>query len=133
MEKSLIDEKSNLDKLIELIQTEGALSEITENEMISLFEDRGKKAFKILKENKLHKYILNEKIAIWEVEGKSHNYLIIEDNFCECTDYQIRVLSRGEKTLCYHLLAKIIGENLHYYNIKKLSNKEYDNLILSRT
>ncbi len=133
MVKSSIDEKKKLDKLIKLIQKEGTLSEIAENEMISLFEDRGEKAFNILKQNKLHKYVLNEKIAIWEVEGKNQSYLIIKDNFCECTDYQIRVLSRGEKTLCYHLLAKIIGDNLHHYNIKKLSSKEYDDLILSRT
>lgn len=133
MNKSSKDEKKKLDKLIKLVQKEGHLSEIAENEMISLFENKGEKAFKVLNENKLHKYVLNEKIAIWEVEGKSKNYLIIEDNFCECTDYQIRVLSRGEKTLCYHLLAKIIGDMLHHYNIKKLSAKEYDDLILSRT
>jgi predicted nucleic acid-binding Zn finger protein len=133
MNNSSIDEKKKLDELVKLIQNEGKLSEIAENEMISLFDNRGEKAFKVLKENKLHKHIINEKIAIWEVEGKSQNYLIIEDYFCECTDYQIRVLSRGEKTLCYHLLAKIIGEQLHHYSIKKLSTKEYDDLILSRT
>lgn len=133
MRQSSTDDKKNLDKLLALIQNEGTLSEIFENEMMSLFENRGAKAFNILKENKLHKHVLNEKIAIWEVEGKSKNYLIIEDNFCECTDYQIRVLSRGEKNLCYHLLAKIIGEKFHHYNIKKISNKEYDDLILSRT
>jgi len=133
MQESFKDEKAKLEVLIELIQDEGDLSEIAENEMISLFEDRGEKAFAILKENKLHKYVLNEKIAIWEVEGKSQNYLIIDEHFCECTDYQIRVLSRGEKTLCYHLLAKIVGEKLHHYNIKKLTTEEYDELILSRT
>ena len=133
MGKSSTDEKMKLDKLMEIIADEGSLSEIVENEMMSLFDDRGKKAFKILKENKLHKHVLNEKIAIWEVEGKRQNYLMIEDSYCECTDFQIRVLSRGEKTLCYHLLAKIIGEKFHQYNIKKISNKEYDELILSRS
>ncbi|TFG09732.1 hypothetical protein EU534_01820 [Candidatus Heimdallarchaeota archaeon] len=132
MQNSFTDENAKLDVLIELIRDEGSLSEIAENEMISLFENRGEKAFDVLKENKLHKYVLNEKLAIWEVEGKSRNYLIINNNFCECTDYQIRVLSRGEKTLCYHLLAKIIGEKLHHYNIKKLTAEEYDEIIFSR-
>ena len=132
MKSSSNSEKEKLEKLIDLIQNEGDLSEIAENEMISLYENKGEKAFNILKQNKLHKHVLNEKIAIWEVEGKSENYLIIDDNFCECRDYQIRVLSRGEKTMCYHILAKIIGEKLHHYNIKKISNKEYDELIMSR-
>ena len=125
MVESSKDDNEKLELLLELIKKEGKLSEITENEIMSLFENRGEKAINILKEQKLHKHILNEKLAIWEVEGKSQNY-------CECTDFQIRVLSRGEKTLCYHLLAKIMGENLHLYNIKKISNKEYDELILSR-
>lgn len=133
MQDSFTDEKAKLDVLMKLIQDEGELSEIAENEMISLFENRGEKAFDVLKKNKLHKYVLNEKLAIWEVEGKSQNYLIIDENFCECTDYQIRVLSRGEKTLCYHLLAKIVGEKLHHYNIKKLTTEEYEELISSRT
>ena len=132
MVESSKDDNEKLELLLELIKKEGKLSEITENEIMSLFENRGEKAINILKEQKLHKHILNEKLAIWEVEGKSQNYLIINDAFCECTDFQIRVLSRGEKTLCYHLLAKIMGENLHLYNIKKISNKEYDELILSR-
>jgi len=133
MGQASTDDKRKLDKLIDLIQNEGTLSEILENEIESLYGKTGVKAFNILKENKLHKHVLNEKIAIWEVEGKSQNYLIVENNFCECTDYQIRVLFRGEKHLCYHLLAKIIGEKLHHYNIKKISDKEYDDLILSRT
>ena len=133
MGNSTADDKKKLIKLLDLIQKEGTLSEISENEIISLFGTRGEKAIGILKDHKLHKHVLNEKLAIWEVEGKCQNYLIIEDNFCECTDFQIRVLIRGEKTLCYHLLAKIVGDELHLYKIRKISNEEYDKLMLSRT
>ena len=53
MQSSFPDDKAKLDVLIKLVQDEGDLSEIAENEMISLFENRGEKAFKVLKENKL--------------------------------------------------------------------------------
>ena len=127
-----ISDDDKLSKLLKLIKAEGNLSEIAENEIISSFESRGEKAAKTLRENKLHKLILNEKIAIWEVEGTSGSYILIDNNYCECKDFQIRVLRRGEKTLCYHLLAKIIGEELQLYNLKKISNEDYDNLIKSK-
>lgn len=127
-----ISDNEKLSELLKLIKEEGALSEITENEIISSFESRGEKAVKALRENKIHKLILNERIAIWEVEGTSGSYILIENNYCECKDFQIRVLRRGEKTLCYHLLAKIIAEELQLYNLKKISNEEYDRLIRTK-
>ena len=132
MSNSSLSDNEKLVQLIKLIKAEGNLSEITENEIISLFESRGEKAVKTLRENKLHKLILNEDIAIWEVEGSTGRYILIDNNYCECKDFQIRVLSRGEKTLCYHLLAKIIGEELQHYNLKKISNEEYDQLLNDR-
>lgn len=128
----MLTSDKRLEKLIELMKQAGTFSEIFENEVIDLFEDRGEKAVKVLREKKLHKLFLNDKIAIWEVEGKSNNYLIIDNNYCECTDFQIRVLSRGERTICYHLLAKIIGEEFQIYTMKKISNEEYDKLLMSR-
>ena len=128
---------SNLDnqllkELLKLIKDEKNLSEVVENEIISSFESRGEKAAKVLKEGKLHKLILNSNASIWEVGGKSKNYTIIEDNFCECTDFQIRVLNRGERLFCYHLLAKIIGEKLNIYTTRELTDEEYNQLLESK-
>ncbi len=129
---SSISDNEKLSKLLKLIKAEGTMSEIAENEIISSFESRGEKAVKTLRGNKLIKLILNERVAIWEVEGSSSNYILIDNNYCECKDFQIRVLRRGEKTLCYHLLAKIIGEELQNYNLKKISNEDYDKLIKAK-
>ena len=132
MNASLISDNEKLVKLFSLIKKEEELSDISENEIISLFESRGEKAAKILRDKKLHKLILSEDMCLWEVEGRSKRYIIIEDNFCECTDFQIRVLGREEKTLCYHLLAKIIGEKLELYDSSLLTDEEYDKLLESR-
>ena len=94
---SSISDNEKLSKLLKLIKAEGTMSEIAENEIISSFESRGEKAVKTLRENKLIKLILNERVAIWEVEGSSGNYILIDNNYCECKDFQIRVLRRGEK------------------------------------
>jgi predicted nucleic acid-binding Zn finger protein len=121
-----------LKKLLTLLKKEEKLSEVAENEIIASFDSRGEKAVQILKEEKLLKIQLNDKLAIWEVEGKSKNYIIINNTFCECTDFQIRVLSREEKTLCYHLLAKIIGEKLGFFNLREIDDEEYNKMLLSR-
>ena len=132
MNKNSSSDNEILKKLLTLLTKKEELSEAAENEIIAYFDSRGEKAAQILKERKLHKIHLNDKLAIWEVEGKSKNYIIIDNTFCECTDFQIRVLSREEKTLCYHLLAKIIGEKLELYNLKEINDEEYNEMLLSR-
>ncbi|MHA1397010.1 MAG: hypothetical protein ACTSSF_04825, partial [Candidatus Heimdallarchaeaceae archaeon] len=49
--------------------------------------------------------------------------------FCECADFQVRVLKRREKNLCYHILAKIIGEKLGLFDVKRLSSEDYSEMI----
>ena len=132
MNTNSLSDNEKLAKLFSLIKKEDELSEIEENEIISLFDSRGEKAAKILKEKKLHKLVLGEDMVLWEVEGKSKRYIIIDENFCECTDFQVRVLGREEKTLCYHLLAKIIGEKFELYDSKALTDEEYDKLLESK-
>ena len=132
MKKTSLSDKEKLAKLFTLIRKEAELSEITENEIISLFDSKGEKAAKILKEKKLHKLAIDKDMYIWEVEGRSRKYIVIDDNFCECTDFQVRVLGREEKTLCYHLLAKIIGEKLELFDSIELTDEEYDKLLESR-
>ncbi|NPD89371.1 MAG: hypothetical protein HGN29_11660 [Asgard group archaeon] len=132
MNRTSLSDNEKLTKLISLLKKEEELSEIAENEIISVFNSRGEKAAKILKEKKLHKLVLSNDMEFWEIEGKSKKYIIIDENFCECTDFQVRVLGREEKTLCYHLLAKIIGEKFELYDSKELTDEEYDQLLESR-
>ena len=125
------DEKK-LAELLAIIGKEKSLTEVLENEILSVFDSRGENAVKVLKENNLQKLILDEDISIWEVKGRSTTYIVIENNFCECTDFQFRVLRKGQKTLCYHLLAKIIGEKLEVFNTRHLSTDEYNQILEQR-
>ncbi len=128
---SSFDEKK-LAELLAIIGKEKSLTEVLENEILSVFNSRGENAVKVLKENNLQKLILDEDISIWEVKGRSTTYIVIENSFCECTDFQFRVLRKGQKTLCYHLLAKIIGEKLEVFNTRYLSSDEYNQILEQR-
>ena len=132
MNNSSTEDELKLQKLLQLIEKEEGLSEIAENEILAYFDLRGEKAVKTLKKRRLHKLLLNQDLSLWEVEGKSKNYLIINSTFCECTDFQIRVLGREEKSICYHLLAKIIGEKLNLYDSREISEAEYEKILESR-
>ncbi|MHA1201430.1 MAG: hypothetical protein ACTSQ4_02790 [Candidatus Heimdallarchaeaceae archaeon] len=130
MNSSSDDEK--LAELLVIIGKGKSLTEVLENEILSVFDSRGENAVKVLKENNLQKLILDENISIWEVKGRSKNYIVIENNYCECTDFQFRVLRKGQKTLCYHLLAKIIGEKLEVFNTRYVSTDEYNQILEQR-
>lgn len=125
------DEKK-LKELFKILGKEKGLTEILENEIIAAFDTRGENAVKILKLNNLQKLVLDENINLWGVKGRSKVYLVIENNYCECTDFQFRVLTKGQKTLCYHLLAKIIGEKLNVYTIQHITIEEYDKMLEKR-
>lgn len=122
-------ESKFLIEIFNFIKKETILSEAAENEIISAFGSRGEKAVRVLKEKKLLKLVLTEEIELWEVEGTRKNYLIIDNNFCECKDFQIRSLSRGTNIMCYHLLAKMIGEKISSYVEKTIKSDDYDLLL----
>lgn len=130
--QSSLSDNQKLLNLLNHIDNEKGLSETVEKFILKTYPKIGKSAIKLLREKKLHKIIVEKDLELWEVEGRSKSYLLIEDNFCECTDFQIRVLKRREKLLCYHLLTKIIGKKLRIYNIKRISNEDYAKLINSK-
>ncbi|MHA1687319.1 MAG: hypothetical protein ACTSYD_13090 [Candidatus Heimdallarchaeaceae archaeon] len=122
-----------LQQIIALIKKSGKLNEIAENELLAYFGKRGENAIRALKEKRLVKLVITSKIALWEVSGKQEeSYLIIDNDFCECKDFQIRVIGRGERHYCYHILTKIIGEKTGLYTTKELSPQEYAQMIEKR-
>ena len=123
---------SKVQLLLNQIEKEKDLSQKVEEIVLKNFPKIGSNAINLLKEKKLHKIIVEKDLELWEVEGRSKSYIIIDDNFCECTDFQIRVLKRRQKQLCYHLLTKIVGKTLKLYDIKRISNEDYSSLIDSK-
>ncbi len=124
-----LTESAKLKKILKYAKEESFLSEILENEIIAAYNKRGVKAVNILKNNKLFKIILNDTYYLWEVEGETQSYLVFNSHYCECKDFSIRVIKKGEKEPCYHLLAKIIGEKIGHYTEKQISHKEYQRMI----
>ncbi len=131
MSKKDIDEE-NMKKSLFYLKKEKRLTEILENEIIDAFSLRGEKAIEVIKKNGVKKLIISKNQHIWEVKGSKKPYLIIDSNFCECYDFQIRVINRKELKYCYHLIAKILAEELNIFRTIEISSNEYNNMILER-
>lgn len=121
-----------LQQLIAVIKKHKEIDEIVENELLAYLGKQGENVVRILKEQKLIKLELAPKINLWEVIGKRGSYLIIEDYFCECKDFQIRVIGQKKQKYCYHILTKLIGEKTGLYKVRKLTQEEYSQLIEKR-
>jgi len=53
--------------------------------------------------------LLSRRAGIYAFMGDEEDYLIIPHTYCSCPDFRIRVLLRGEKKHCYHLLAACLS------------------------
>ncbi|MHA1868128.1 MAG: hypothetical protein ACTSVB_10985 [Candidatus Heimdallarchaeaceae archaeon] len=115
--------------LFKIIKEEKIFSESLENEVISLFGDRGEKAIKILKNKRLVKLKIKSNLCFWIVKGKNSDYVIIDTLYCDCRDFYMRIINRNNDEPCYHLLAKIIGEKLNLYQEQEMGEIEYNSLI----
>jgi len=54
---------------------------------------------------------LNPHLSLYVFQGEDEDYLMIPYIYCSCPDYRIRVLAKGEKSYCYHLLALCLAIN----------------------
>ncbi|MGQ4833328.1 MAG: hypothetical protein ACP6IS_05500 [Candidatus Asgardarchaeia archaeon] len=87
-------------------------------------------ALSAVKENAVKKYIfLPSGVEIWIVVGKKKDYLILGDYYCSCIDFLMNVVIKKNRSMCYHLLAKLLAESLNRYEIFRLPDTYYKRFI----
>ena len=89
--------------------------------MTSLKLESIRKAVSSVYEKRIVK--LDPNLDIYVFQGEDEDYLIIPYIYCSCPDYRIRVLAKGEKSYCYHLLALCLAiTNNMYVHIKSVED-----------
>jgi predicted nucleic acid-binding Zn finger protein len=111
-------------------KSEGKLSGKNLTDLYELFGQRFTKAFDVLKESRVKKYVFKPSGKIvWIVIGRERDYLIMpEAEFCTCDDFYFRVLDR-KIHLCYHLIAQKIARNLGWYETLEETDELYKSLM----
>jgi predicted nucleic acid-binding Zn finger protein len=87
--------------IYEDIQREG-LTPDNEKRLAAEFGARGKKALETVRSGKVKKYL-----DFFVVKGSTGDY-IVEDDFCTCNDYLLRLSIKGG--VCYHSIAVRIAK-----------------------
>lgn len=128
-----MDEKSEIEVLNNICKkakTEGKLTGKNLTALYDIFGQRFTKAFEVLKENRVKKYIFKPGGRIvWIVVGRKRDYLIMpEVDFCTCDDFYFRVLDR-QVHMCYHLIAQKLAKNLDWYDTIEEHDELYDSLM----
>jgi predicted nucleic acid-binding Zn finger protein len=96
----------------------------------STFGDRFDKAWKLVTENRIKKYVFKPSMrSLWIAIGQNAEYLLYSNaGYCSCSDFYFRVLD-NEQAYCYHVLAQKIAEALNHYDLIEEDDEAYESLL----
>ncbi|MCJ7731248.1 hypothetical protein MUP51_02925 [Candidatus Bathyarchaeota archaeon] len=94
------------------------------------FGDRFDKAWKLVTETRIKKYIFKPSMrSLWVAIGQNAEYLLYSNaGYCSCSDFYFRVLD-NEQAYCYHVLAQKIAEALNHYDLVEEEDEAYESLL----
>lgn len=103
------DFKHKKAKLFEKLKSVDELDESLEDELISLYGSRGKRAIKLVKGGGVRR-----EGDQWFVQGREKEYEVV-GTYCSCFDFVLNIATdKAGVDMCYHALAKNIQELLDY-------------------
>lgn len=114
------------------------INTIRENQCISGSElsalarycgDRFWKALRTVANDLVKKYVFEPSgREAWIVVGKSRDYRVLSEIYCDCEDFYINVIIKRSTDLCYHILSKILAGALGVYSEIRVDDMIYDTL-----
>lgn len=102
------------------------------NKLLSLLSLKSReKVYWVLNNKRVIKYVFKPSgREIWVVGGEGGDYLILGDYYCSCFDFYLESLVRVKRAYCYHLIAKKIAELKGNYRTYKLSDSEFEDILI---
>ncbi|MHA1310965.1 MAG: hypothetical protein ACTSWR_06535 [Candidatus Helarchaeota archaeon] len=99
-------------------------------ELDRLFDDRFWKGLSLAIQNKVKKYIFKpSNREVWIITSKNRDYLTLDDYFCNCKDFFIKIVLKREAKYCKHLLAKFFSIAFENFETIEIDDDRYINLI----
>ena len=125
-----LQEHLSLEQILRDLRTSREISRQNWQRLRNTFGDRFEKAWKLVTENRVKKYVFKPSgRTLWVAIGQNAEYLIyINAGYCSCSDFYFRVLDH-EKAYCYHLLAQKIAEALNHYDLIEEEDEAYAPLL----
>ena len=125
-----LHEHLSLEDILRDLRASREISRQNWQRLRNTFGDRFEKAWKLVTENRIKKYMFKpSKRTLWVAIGQNAEYLIYSNaGYCTCSDFYFRVLDH-EKAYCYHLLAQKIAEALNHYDLIEVEDEAYEPLL----
>ena len=125
-----LHEHLSLEDILRDLRASREISRQNWQRLRTTFSDRFDKAWKLVTENRIKKYVFKpSNRTLWVAIGQNAEYLIYSNaGYCSCSDFYFRVLDH-EKAYCYHLLAQKIAEALNYYDLIEEEDEAYEPLL----
>ena len=125
-----LHEHLSLEDILRDLRSSREISRQNWQRLRNTFGDRFEKAWKLVTENRIKKYVFKPSNRIlWIAIGQNAEYLIYSKaGYCSCSDFYFRVLDH-EKAYCYHLLAQKIAEALNHFDLIEEEDEAYNTLL----
>lgn len=125
-----LQEHISLEQILRDLRTSREISRQNWQRLRNTFGDRFEKAWKLVTENRVKKYVFKPSgRTLWVAIGQNAEYLIYSNaGYCSCSDFYFRVLDH-EKAYCYHILAQKIAEALNHYDLVEEEDEAYEPLL----
>lgn len=121
--------KPNLSSILDSIRKNHAISGLDLVNLAQICGDRFWKALRTVATDLVKKYIFEPSgREAWVVVGKSRDYRVLSEVYCDCEDFYINVIVKRTANLCYHILAKILAEALDTFSEIRVDDMMYDTL-----
>ncbi|MHA1230573.1 MAG: hypothetical protein ACTSRP_08105 [Candidatus Helarchaeota archaeon] len=99
-------------------------------ELDSMFGNRFWNGLQLSVQNTVKKYIFKpSNREVWIVSSESRDYYTLDDYFCNCKDFFIRIVMRRESKFCKHILAKLFSIAFNNFETIEMDDDRYIALI----
>jgi predicted nucleic acid-binding Zn finger protein len=121
--------KSDFETVLKSIKKEQAISGASLQILNKLCGDRFWKALQAVANDLVKKYVFKPSgREAWVVVGKSRDYRVLSEVYCDCEDFYINVIVKRSADLCYHILAQALAQSLDIYTEIRVDDMRYDAL-----
>ncbi len=121
--------KSELESTLKSIKKHQAISGSDLQILSQHYGNRFWKALQAVAKDLVKKYIFKPSgREVWVVVGKSRDYRVLSEVYCDCEDFYINVIVKRNVNLCYHILAQILAQALDAYSEIRLDDMRYNGL-----
>ncbi|MFX1318288.1 MAG: hypothetical protein ACFE9D_03230 [Promethearchaeota archaeon] len=121
--------KGDLVAVLDSIKKQQAISGASLVDLNRLCGDRFWKALQAVANDLVKKYVFEPSgREAWVVVGKSRDYRVLSEVYCDCEDFYINVIVKRTADLCYHILAQILAKALSKYSEIRIDDMRYNTL-----